>query len=72
MITTRTPEGIEVSQVVNGHRLKRHFIGHTEREARQLFARFVKGYLQGVRDAERTKYTRMSEDERRTYTNSDR
>lgn len=75
MTTTRTTQGIEVSQIINGHRLHRHYIGHTTKEAKQLFARFIKGYLQGIEDAaaaERYKYAHMSTEEKRTYTNSDR
>lgn len=53
MTTTRTPEGIEVSDIVNGRRLHRHYIGHTEKEAKELFARFIKGLNQGIKDAQK-------------------
>lgn len=75
MTTTRTAQGIEVSQIVNGHRLHRHYIGYTTKEAKQLFSRFVKGYLHGlenIKAAEQYKRDHMTASELLTYTNSDR
>jgi hypothetical protein len=41
MTTRKTPEGIEVSEIINGLRIKRHYVGHTTKEALNLFIKFV-------------------------------
>lgn len=47
MTTTRTHQGIQISEIVKGQLIHRYYIGHSMKEAKQLFARFKKGFEQG-------------------------